>query len=55
MGVTLDKKLGANLQNISLKKKSERLSKMMRILNYKRAPPSVRLHVLKSFLLGLTN
>ena len=38
MGVTLDRNLGAKLHNLSLKKKVERIIKMMNILNFKRAP-----------------
>ena len=53
MGVIIDKNLGTKFHVETLKSKVKKIVKMMYILNYKRAPLSVRMHSLKSFLLGL--
>ena len=46
MGIILDNKLDAKFHNVSLKKKSEKIIKLMRILSWKKAPPKVRVHVI---------
>ena len=53
MGIMLDKKLNSNLHIKTLQGKAIRTLKLMNILSFKNAPPQVRLHALKSFLLGL--